>query len=191
VSNSILLCYPGVILTCFMEQSPSWEASPLSSSKEISRILRNPKAHYRIYKCPPPVPFLNQFDPIHTPTSHFLKIHLNITHLRLGLPSGLFPSGLPTKTLYTHLLSPIHATCSAHLIQLVSSIEKTANCKMNVQCDDFRVSTRCAVIFTNLFSGSECWQRVGELKLFTGAILGFLDGDWGNSSNSSNRINCC
>ena len=28
------------------------------------------------------------------------------SHLRLGLPSGLFPSGLPTKTLYAPLLSP-------------------------------------------------------------------------------------
>ena len=29
------------------------------------------------------------------------------THQRLGLPSGLFPSGFPTKTLYTALSSPI------------------------------------------------------------------------------------
>ena len=33
------------------------------------------------------------------------------THQRLGLTSGLFPSGFPTKTLYTPLSSPIHATC--------------------------------------------------------------------------------
>ena len=33
------------------------------------------------------------------------------THLRLGIPSGLFPSSFPTKTLYTPLSSPICAMC--------------------------------------------------------------------------------
>ena len=40
------------------------------------------------------------------------------THLCLGLPSGLLPSGFPSKTLYNPLSLPIHATLPAHLIHL-------------------------------------------------------------------------
>jgi hypothetical protein len=39
------------------------------------------------------------------------------THLRLGLPSGLFPSFFPTNILYALLFS-IRATCPAHFILL-------------------------------------------------------------------------
>ena len=45
-------------------------------------------------------------------------IYAWVSHLLLGLASGLFPSGYPTKTLHTPLLSPIRATCPAHLIIL-------------------------------------------------------------------------
>ena len=38
------------------------------------------------------------------------------SHLRLGLPSGLFPLVFPTKILYMPLLSPMCATCPAYLI---------------------------------------------------------------------------
>ena len=54
--------------------------------------------------------------PLH-PTSWKLILIFS-SHLRLGLPSGFFPSGIPTKTLYTPILSPILATCPAHLVLL-------------------------------------------------------------------------
>ena len=106
-------------LTYSMEQSPSWEANSFSDRQVIPRILRNPKVHYRGHKCPPPVPILSQLDSVHTPTFHFMKIHLNIIlPPKLESPKWSHSSGFPTKILYTPVLSPIRATCPAHVIHL-------------------------------------------------------------------------
>jgi len=106
------------LLTYSMEQSPSWVANWFSASQEIPRILLTPKVHYHIHKCPLPVPILSQFNPVHAPTSHFLKIHLIMFFPSTSGSSKWSLSSFFTKTLYTPLLSSIRATCPAYLILL-------------------------------------------------------------------------
>jgi hypothetical protein len=102
-----------------MEQSPSWEANRFPASQEIPRIIWNTKVHYRTHKCPSPVPIMIQLHP-----TSWRSILIIPFHLRLRLPSGLFPLGVPTKTLYIPHLSPYVLHVSPTLFIWILSLEQ-------------------------------------------------------------------
>jgi len=80
-------------LTNSMERNPSWETSSSPTSGEMTRIVWNLKVHYRVHKSPLPVlSWAHQLCPHPHPTS-WRSILILSSHLRLGLPSGLFPAG--------------------------------------------------------------------------------------------------
>ena len=113
----VLLTY---LLTHSTQHSPSWEANRFLASEEIPRILWNPMVQHRIHKCSRPIPIPSQLDPVHIPhPTSWRSILIVSSRLRLGLPSGLFPLGFPTKILYTHFLSPTRATYPTYRIFLV------------------------------------------------------------------------
>jgi len=64
------------------------------------------------------LPWVRSIQSIPTHPISWRSILLLSSHQCLGLASGLLISGFPTKTLFTRLLSSIHATCPAHLVLL-------------------------------------------------------------------------
>jgi hypothetical protein len=83
----------------------------LRSHSRISQHFTEPKGSLPCSQGPStgPTPEPDQSSPYH-PILSLRSILILSAHLRLGLPSGLFHSGLPTKILYAFLFSPIHAT---------------------------------------------------------------------------------
>jgi hypothetical protein len=81
----------------FQKSWPSW------ARQEIPRILWNLKICYRMHKRSPLVPIMSQIKPVHAPNPTSWRSILISPYLLLDLPSGLFPSGFHTKTLYAAL----------------------------------------------------------------------------------------
>ena len=96
------------LLTHSMQHSPSWEANRFSVRQEIPCNLWNLNVRYYIHECLQPLSILSQLDSVLPPTTHFLKIQLNI----------IFPStpGSPKWSLFFRLphQNPVHASPLPH-----------------------------------------------------------------------------
>jgi hypothetical protein len=106
------------IILYYLLSELSRGAADCAAIQELPSILWNPKVHYHVHKSPPLVPILSHINPIHTIPSYLRSILVLFTHLLLGLPSGLVPSGFLTYILYAFLLSHIRATFPSHLTLL-------------------------------------------------------------------------
>jgi hypothetical protein len=102
--------------TNFVELSPSWEAASHSATEELPNILWNPKVHYRVDKSPPlwSLSWARPIQSIPPQPISLRSIFISYIHLRLGLPSGLFPSCFPTNILYAVLSHSCYMPCSCH-----------------------------------------------------------------------------
>jgi hypothetical protein len=89
-----------------------------STTEDISNASLKPKVHYRVHNSPQQISTLSQMNASHSVSWRFSLILFS--HLRLVLPSDLFPSGFCHLLFYALLGSPVHATCHVHPIILDS-----------------------------------------------------------------------
>jgi hypothetical protein len=89
--------------------SPSFSPIPWSRVRLQKLIVSQldsqfPKVHYSVHKSPPLALILRESNPVHVVTVYLRASLILSSHLRLSLPSGLFPSGVQTKRYISRLL---------------------------------------------------------------------------------------
>jgi hypothetical protein len=128
LQESLLLGHGGFPLQLFVNR-PTTGLTPWSWALfEKPPVLQLLKSFQTFYGTPrfiavfirPLHPFLSGARSIQWVSLHPVSLRSILilsTHLRLGLPSGLFPSRFRTNILYA-FFAPIHATCPARLLLL-------------------------------------------------------------------------
>jgi hypothetical protein len=98
-----------------MEASPSWEANSCLATREIPSISWNPDVRYHVHNNPSLFPMLRRMNPVLTSSSFSVIFILIVSSLiRLGLPTGLFPSDFPARILNALLSHACYNPCPFH-----------------------------------------------------------------------------
>jgi hypothetical protein len=101
-----------------MEPSTTQGAISCATTWELPSIIWNPMVNYRSHKSSPLVPILSHANLVKPPPNLQISLRSILilsTYIYLRLPSGLFPYGFPTNSLYMFLFSPsvLHAPPSS------------------------------------------------------------------------------
>jgi hypothetical protein len=128
--GSAILTY---LLTYSMQQSPSWEANWFAASQEIPAFYGTRRFTTALTSARHlSLSWASPIQSSHPHPTSWRSILILSSHLRLGLPSGLFPSAFPTKILYTPLPTPVRSTCPAHRLLGVLYAEGKGSTVRNV-----------------------------------------------------------
>ena len=116
MKQNAVLPYFLLLFTDCMDQCPFFEAKSPWARQGTLRLKWNTDVHYRVHNSPLLLRILRpiKFYPLSHPICWRAIYCLLSSHLLLGIPSGLFPSGFLTRTLYDTLLPPRRATCSVN-----------------------------------------------------------------------------
>jgi hypothetical protein len=115
--NSTILCLALELLTNWIQQRPAWEANRFSPCQQIPSFYGTRK-FITAFTISPHLSLSCAISML-SMLSYLYSCRLLIllfSHLHLGFPRVSFPSGFPTKTLYTPLYLLIRATCPSLLI---------------------------------------------------------------------------
>jgi hypothetical protein len=102
-----------------MQLSPSRETASRSATQEFRNSICNRKCLVLFkWTVPWSLPWATWIQYISPYPISLRSILILLAHLRFVLRSGLFPSGVATKTICAFILSKMHATFPAHMVLL-------------------------------------------------------------------------